>query len=590
VKILTPQAILGRLEHSLTLLTGGARDLPARQQTLRDAIAWSYDLLEDDERRLFARLAVFVGGFSLEALDAVCNPGGELGLDTLDGVASLTNKSLLRQMEAEAGEQRFFMLETIREYAAGRLSEAPLADEVRDRHADFCLDLALRAAPELTGADQVHWLESLSVEHDNFRAALTWLQAAGDADMAQRLGGALWRFWQMRGYMREGLERLEAILAMPGAKEHPEARALALEGAGGLAYWMALPSARRHYEECLAIRRTLGDRAAIAEALYNLSFTDVFAREGPQIEAARRLVEESMAIFREIGDDRGLARALWGMGLVLYEAGELEAAEAPLREALAMHRQQEDRFAVAWDLFVLGLVLIKLDRHGEARSLLEESLSILAEARDTSGIPLLLAGLSTISVVEGEPERAVRLAGAAAAIEAEHGGGLAAVNEAMGEWESKRRATMSEEEYEHLWAEGQAMSLDEAVSYALQPGYSLKHGGDGDGPGGLPSPDGDRSRRVLRRQRPPGRLLLLQGVRVRRNGVRGTGDEGPRSGLVALRAGGRPVRVHRRHGARERRGQACLRARGRRQGRGPPGARRRRCLRADGEAGSRGRP
>jgi predicted ATPase/class 3 adenylate cyclase len=468
VKVLSPQAILGRLEHSLTLLTGGAQDLPARQQTLRDAIAWSYDLLEEGERRLFARLAVFVGGFSLEAVDAVCNPDGELGLDTLDGVASLTNKSLLRQMEAEAGEQRFFMLETIREYAGGRLSEGPSADDVRDRHSDFYLELALRAAPELTGADQVHWLESLAVEHDNFRAALTWLQARGDAGRAQRLGGALWRFWQMRGFMREGLERLDSILGMPGAEEHPEARALALEGAGGLAYWMALPSARRYYEECLAIRRTLGDRAAIAEALYNLSFTDVFARESPQIEVARRLLEESLAIFTELGDDRGLARALWGMGDVLYEAGELEAAEAPLREALAMHRQQEDRFGVAWDLFVLGLDLIKLDRTGEARDLLEESLSILAEARDTSGIPLLLAGLSTIMVAEDDPERAVRLAGAAAAIEAEHGGGLAAVNEAMGEWESKRRALMSEEEYEHLWAEGQAMSVDEAVSYALQ--------------------------------------------------------------------------------------------------------------------------
>jgi tetratricopeptide (TPR) repeat protein len=183
---------------------------------------------------------------------------------------------------------------------------------------------------------------------------------------------------------------------------------------------------------------------------------------------ARRLLEESLAIFRELGDERGLARALWGMGDVLYEAGELEAAEAPLREALAMHRQQEDRFGVAWDLFVLGLDLIKLDRASEARGMLQESLSILAEARDTSGIPLLLAGLSSIWVAEGDPDRAVRLAGAAAAIEDEHGGGLAAVNEAMGEWESKRRALMSEEEYERLWAEGQAMSVHEAVSYALE--------------------------------------------------------------------------------------------------------------------------
>jgi tetratricopeptide (TPR) repeat protein len=476
VKILTPQGILGRLEHSLTLLTGGARDLPMRQQTLRDAIAWSYDLLDEEERALFARLAVFVGGFSLEAAESVGNPDGELGVDTLDGVASLTNKSLLRQMEAEAGEQRFFMLETIREYAAGRLSDETTGDEVRDRHAVFYLELAVAAAPELTGADQIHWLESLSAEHDNFRAALAWAQARGDADTAQRLGGALWRFWQMRGYMREGLERLEAILGMPGAEEHREARAQALEGAGGLAYWMALPSAKRYYEDCLAIRETLGDRAALAEALYNLSFTDVFTRGGDErnIARAKRQLEESLAIFRELGDERGVARSLWGLGDVLYEDGELVAAERSIREALAMHREQEDRFGIAWDLFLLGLTLIKLDRAAEAREVLEESLSILGAARDTSGIPLLLAGLSTVWVAQGDPERAVRLAGAAAAIEEEHGGGLAAVNEAVEEWDSQRRALMSEEEYGRLWAEGEAMTIDAALDYALSREASPK--------------------------------------------------------------------------------------------------------------------
>jgi predicted ATPase/class 3 adenylate cyclase len=470
VKVLTPEAILGRLGHSLTLLTGGARDLPARQQTLQDAIAWSYDLLDEPERRLFARLAVFVGGFSLEAAEAICNPDGELGLDTLDGVASLTNKSLLRPMDAEAGEQRFFMLETIREYAVDRLADDPGGEALRDRHADFFLDEAGRALPELTGADQIHWLESLSLEHDNFRSALGWLRARGDAERAQRLAGTLWRFWQMRGHLREGLERLTSILDMAGARDHPEARAAALEGAGGLAYWMGLPSAKGFYEECLAIRRGLPDRAALAEAMYNLSFTDVFTRKSGdrRIEEARQLLDESLAIFRELGDERGIAKALWGLGDVLYEEGNVEAAERPMREALAMHRQQGDRFGVTWDLFLLGLDLIKLDRIEEARGALEESLSILGEARDISGIPLVLAGLSRVSMIEGRKERAVRLAGAAAAIEEEHGGGLAAINEAVEEWESQRRAVTSEEEYERLWAEGQAMSIEEAIGYGLE--------------------------------------------------------------------------------------------------------------------------
>src|SRR5919106_6134891 len=174
VKILSPEAMLTRLERSLTFLSGGSRHLPQRQRTLRDAIAWSYDLLEERERRFFARLAVFVGGLSLEAVDAVCDPGGELDLDALEGVASLTNKSLLRQMATGPEEPRFFMLETIREFAGERLDEQPDAEEIGRRHAGFFLDRAERAEPELTGADQARWLDALEADHDNLRAAIAW--------------------------------------------------------------------------------------------------------------------------------------------------------------------------------------------------------------------------------------------------------------------------------------------------------------------------------------------------------------------------------------------------------------------------------
>src|ERR687891_401210 len=203
VKILAPQALLARLDRALPLLAGGSRELPQRQRTLRDAIAWSYDLLEEPERPLFARLSAFVGGFTLEAVEAVADPGGDLGLDPFDGVASLTNKSLLRQMATGPAEPRFFMLETIREYAAERLAEAPDADEIRRRHARFFLGLAERAEPELTGPDQVRWLDALEAEHDNFRAALAWA-AEHELDAALRMGGALWRFWQLPGHLPAG--------------------------------------------------------------------------------------------------------------------------------------------------------------------------------------------------------------------------------------------------------------------------------------------------------------------------------------------------------------------------------------------------
>jgi len=469
-KLLSPEAMLSRLEHRLSLLTGGARDLPTRQQTLRDAIAWSFYLLEEEERTLFARLAVFVGGFTLNAVDEVCNARGKLGIDTLDGVASLVNKSLVRQAEAETGDPRFFMLETIREYAADRLAESETADEIRERHASYCLGLAEGAAPKLTGADQVHWLDLLSAEHDNFRAALAWLQGRGDSERAQLLGAALWRYWQMRGHLREGLERLQSILAMPGADGHLEARARALEAAGGVAYWMADPSARMFYDECLEIRRRLGEPGPLAEALYNRSFVDVFTLDqlNRRIDRAMVLLRESLDLFRQLGDEQGIAKALWGLGDMHYEVGEFDLAEPNLREALDMHRRLDDRFGIAWDLFLIGLNSRKQGRTEDARAAFVESLSILAEARDTSGVPLLLAGLAAVFATAGDAERGVRLAAAAAAIEARFGGGLSQVNEQFEEWESVRRSlALSDEEYDRLWKEGEAMDMDEAVADAL---------------------------------------------------------------------------------------------------------------------------
>jgi predicted ATPase/class 3 adenylate cyclase len=486
VKILTPQAMLARLDRALTFLTRGARDVPARQQTLRGAIAWSYDLLNEEERRLFARLSVFVGGFALEAAEAVTNRGGELGLDTLDGVASLTNKSLLRQMESEPGEPGFFMLETIREFADERLAEDPRAEMVRHRHATFYLELAERAAPELTGADQVHWLDALAARHDNFRAALAWAVDRGEAETALRLGAALWRFWQMRGNLREGLDRLRTVLDVPEADGHPELLAAALEAAGGIAYWMGSREAEGYYDESLRIRRELGEPAPIAEALYNRSFTSIFLRgkDRREFERARELLEESLAIFRGMDDERGIAKALWGLGDLLYEAGELDDAKRYIVEALDMHRRQGDRFGMAWDFFLLGLTTQKLEQSDKARRHFEEALELLSEARDTSGIPLVLAGLASVAAAEGDGDRAIRLAAAAAQLEHTFGGGLSQINEQVEEWERQRRSLVPDQKaYERLWAEGEAMSVEEAVAFALRREPATDESPEGTGPG-----------------------------------------------------------------------------------------------------------
>jgi predicted ATPase/class 3 adenylate cyclase len=472
VKVFSPQAILQRLEHRLQFLAAGARDLPARQRTLRDAIAWSHELLVESEARLFARLSVFVGGFGLDAAEEVCNPDLELGVDTLEGVASLANKSLLRQMDTGPEEPRFFMLETIREYASERLAEFPDADDTARRHAAHFLAMAERAGPELTGPNQVHWLERFSEEHDNFRAALTWSAQTGDLDSALRLGGSLWRFWQMRGHLREARERFDRLLAMPSDSVDPGARALALEGAGGVAYWMAdMALARRYYEECLAIRRELGDPRAIGEALYNLGFTIVYGGLTEQnIRRAREVFEEALGTFRRLDDQGAIARALWAIGNARYMVGDYENVIAPLREGLAIQRRLGNRFDVAWSRFMEGLTLLNLGRTEGVGAAFEEALSILVEAKDTSGIPLVLWGFSALSTLQGDGQRATRLAGAAAAVEEVSGSGLIAVQEDLAQWDRRRRDLVDPDDHDRLWEEGKAMSTEDAVAYARQEG------------------------------------------------------------------------------------------------------------------------
>jgi len=465
-KILTPEAMLARLDRALPLLATGSRDLPQRQRTLRDAIAWSYDLLEEPERRLFTRLAAFVGGFSLEAADAVANPGGELGFDAFDGVASLTNKSLLRQVVTGPEEPRFFMLETIREYAGERLDAEPDAGEVRRRHARYFLDLAQRARPELTGPDQVRWLGSLEAEHDNFRSALTW-SAEHELDTALRMGGALWRFWQFRGHLREAAERLEKVLERPGPWD-PDARAAALEGAGGVRYWMGdFEQALRWYGECLEIREQLGDPRDIAEAKYNLAFGYGIA-PGPtqDLKEAARLLDEALALFQELGDPEGTARATWGLATMAYGSENWDRVADLGGASVEMFRRLDNPFGLAWALHLEGLALAVLGRPDEAEVPLREAMGIFLPSDDRSALALLLADLSILADSRGELQQALRLAGAAESVEEEIGTGLLGSDTTVSKVLRKLKARLPADEAEPFLAEGRRMSVDEAVAFA----------------------------------------------------------------------------------------------------------------------------
>ncbi|HSF03926.1 MAG TPA: hypothetical protein VLA62_13010, partial [Solirubrobacterales bacterium] len=318
ISLLTPQAMLQRLDRTLDLARSGARDLPERQQTLRGAIAWSHEMLSPADAGLFAALSVFAGGADLEHIEVVCADTVEG--DILDGLSSLVDKSLVRQVEGFEGAPRFAMLETIREYASEQLASRGEADAVRERHAKVYCGLAADARDELMGPEQRRWLDRLEQEHDNLRAALRWSLSAGQTEVALRLIANLWRFWQMRGYLVEGYGHAAAVLSAVTPQDDPATVADALEAAGGLAYWLGDEAAVTLYERALALHRERRDRSGEARQWYNLAgaYTMTVDR-ATGLPKARDAAQRAVDMYRELGDEPALARALWAMANSSYE-------------------------------------------------------------------------------------------------------------------------------------------------------------------------------------------------------------------------------------------------------------------------------
>ena len=428
VRLFPPQAMLRRLPERLELLTGGARDMPARQQTLRNTIEWSYDLLSEGHRQLFRRMAVFQGGRTLEALEAVCNSEalqveGQLDVDLVEGVDTLLANSLLQQREGGdvkgEGEPRFWMLETIHEYAAEKLRKSGEAEALERQHALYFMSFAEVAAPYLTGAKQREWLDRLEDDHDNMRAALRWATekrgASGEedeeaAEVDMRLAGALCRFWYVRGYQSEGREQLAAALSgvhdrgqagEPGRdKAARAARALALNGAGMLAWAQGdYTGAQSSYEESLAIRRELGDRLAVSGSLNNLG---ILAEDQGDYARARTLYEESLAIRRELGNRGTIAASLNNLGTVALEQGDYASARTLLEEALAIWRELGNTHGTAMAINNLGDVALGQGKYVSARTLYEESLAIRRELGDKEGIETSLSSMGSLAFVQGD--------------------------------------------------------------------------------------------------------------------------------------------------------------------------------------------
>jgi predicted ATPase/transcriptional regulator with XRE-family HTH domain len=394
VKLLPPAALLARLEQGLSILAGGARDLPLRQQTMRNTIAWSHELLTAGEQILFRRLAVFVGGFTLEAAEWVAGSQGDRvagiaaprhadALSVLDMVTSLNDQSLLRPIAAATGEPRFALLETVREYAWERLATSGEEEAVRHGHAAYFLALTERAEPELTGPDQSAWLDRLEVEHDNLRAVLEWASARdAPTSIGVRLAGALWRFWWRRGHYREGRSWLEAALAQNVGTDAE--RAKALYGAGSLATEQGdYTQATTLLEAALAAARLAGERAIAALALTDLGN---IARQQGAYERVTQFHGEALALRRESGDRRGIAVSLGNLGLASLYQGEYEQAEALLTEAAMTLRELGDHHSLITTTSNLALAAVMQADYERSRTLAERSLAGYRELGDQQGM------------------------------------------------------------------------------------------------------------------------------------------------------------------------------------------------------------
>jgi predicted ATPase/class 3 adenylate cyclase len=380
-KLFPPKALLARLDKRLQLLTGGPRDLPARQQTLRGAIEWSYDLLDAAEQAIFARLGVFVGGCTLAAAEAVLNDDGRSDSQVaifirsdavLNGLASLIDKSLIKQVESIGDETRFVMLETIQEYALERLEMSGEAEVLRDRHLAYELALAEAADPELPGPKQMTWLNRLEAELDNLRAALQW-SVENDVEAGLRLAAALRGFWGIRGFAGEGREWLSQLLLQPTAQAPALTRAKALLAYAFLSQRQgALTLARQLAEESLALYRALGDREGIASSLLTLG--SVTAGLG-DYAAGRSLLEQSVALLRELGLRPGLALALTTLGAIVSDRDAAQG-RLVLEESLAIGRSLGDQIGVGHNLIALGRLALRQGDDTTAQRWLEESLAI----------------------------------------------------------------------------------------------------------------------------------------------------------------------------------------------------------------------
>ncbi len=463
LRLLPVEQIIDRLDARM--LSSGSVDLPERHRTIQATISWSYELLTEPERRLFARFAVFRGGARLEDVERVCGPSEELGDDLIDTLSRLVDHSLIRRVD-EDDQPRLRMLHVIREFAVERLEASGEAAEISHRHLETCTEYVESVAPELLRRDRKIWLDRLEPDHDNIRAALEWAITSAEPDLAFRLTAAAWRFWQARGYLHEARQRIEAVLALDGGTlEH---RVKAVEALGGVLWWLSeMDRVVDVYARALEMQRELDDPKGIANALYNVALSVAFG-ENLNMAVAVAALDEAQAIYEGIGDVGGQGDIEWARGnLIGYTTEDLPGALEHFRRSIDYYLQAGNEFGMGWGLFEAGDISRRIGDFQQSWDYTSRGLSLFADHRDVSGVVLLLAAAAGLAKDLGDIERARRLAGAYHGLRITSGTEIvqSSINQRLGLEFDVLEALSGEEAIPYR--EGRAMDLDQAVAYAL---------------------------------------------------------------------------------------------------------------------------
>jgi len=468
-KVLAPAALLARLAQGLRILSGGPKDQPIRLQTMQAAIAWSYDLLSMEQRALFRRLTVFAGGGALEAAEAVAIPGADMGnggIDGLERLSALADNSLLHLEQGNDGDARFTLLETTREFGIEQLIANGEETETRRRHAEWCLHLMDRAWPSFaTRVNQEAWLDRIELEHDNLRAAIAWLDQAGESASALHLCSRLFWFWYVRGHLSEGRRWLERELERaPDASEAIRARGLL--GLAVLAHWQGDDGrAAPCLAESLELSRKIGDDWGIAFATAGLG---IVAEDAGDFDRAFSLFMEALKLAESVSDHSNEALLLTHLGVIAWGQGDITLAILRWEEALAMQRELGDAWSAAISSGHLGLAACILNQLARANAFLSQSLSTHWAMRTQEEIAHGIANFAVLAAVSGQHPRAARLFGAAAAERQIIGLKLYEPEKSTySRAEEATRLGLSPEIYAACWAAGEALELKDAVAEAL---------------------------------------------------------------------------------------------------------------------------